>query len=347
MKTLAGVLALVAGMLMLSPRDSGAQSGIFRLVTFSTGSDLRLGATEGDGGADIVDVHNAAKYLLRQQPPALTEVPFIPADMRSLVEVGGRAVSGLRAVYQAITNLKSGGKFSEPGGADRVFHPPISVRLRPPIPNPSKILGLAGNYPRRGELANPQYPSAFFKSVAALTGQDDIIDLAGLVTTGVHEPEFAVVIGKKAKNVPKEKWLDYVFGYTIMNDVSSRDLPQGKHPSQGSTLSKGLDTFAPCGPYLTLKEDVPDPHNLAIEARINGKPWDMPNRNTSYLTFKTPELIAYFSERMTLLPGDIISTGVPAPVVTLKAGDTIEITIERLGTLRNKVVAKATPTTDN
>ena len=108
------------------------------------------------------------------------------------------------------------------------------------------------------------------------------------------------------------------------------------------TISKGLDTFAPCGPYLTLKRDVPDPHNLAIEARLNGEIWEIPNANTRHLTFNVPQSIAYFTERMTLMPGDIIATGVPAPVVPLRAGDTIEITIERLGTLRNRVVANKT-----
>jgi 2-keto-4-pentenoate hydratase/2-oxohepta-3-ene-1,7-dioic acid hydratase in catechol pathway len=187
-------------------------------------------------------------------------------------------------------------------------------------------------------------PSAFFKSVAALAGPDDVIDLAGLVTRGVHEPELSFVIGRRGKNVPESQAFDHIVGYTICNDVSARDLPQGEHPTQGATFSKGLDTFSPCGPYLTLKEDVPDPHDLAIEARINGKVWDLPNANTRHLTFKIPQLVAFISRRMTLLPGDIIQTGVPAPVVPLNAGDEIAITIERLGTLRNRVAANVSST---
>ena len=150
----------------------------------------------------------------------------------------------------------------------------------------------------------------------------------------------------RAKNVSEAQAFDYVYGYTICNDVSARGLAQGEHPSQGSTISKGLDTFSPCGPYLTLKEEVPNPHSLALEAKINGKVFEMPNPNTSHLTFKIPQLIAYLSGRITLLPGDIVQTGVPAPVVTLKAGDTIEITIDRLGTLRNRVVANASQSTN-
>jgi 2-keto-4-pentenoate hydratase/2-oxohepta-3-ene-1,7-dioic acid hydratase in catechol pathway len=127
----------------------------------------------------------------------------------------------------------------------------------------------------------------------------------------------------------------------VCNDVSSRDLAQGEHPTQGATFDKGLDTFSPCGPYLTLKEDVPDPQNLAISATVNGQPAPMPNSNTRFMTFKIPQIISYVSRRMTLETGDIFQTGVPAPVVPLKAGDRIEITIERLGTLRNQVVADA------
>ncbi len=104
-------------------------------------------------------------------------------------------------------------------------------------------------------------------------------------------------------------------------------------------MQKGLDTFAPCGPYLTLREDVPDPHNLTIEARLNGESWDIPNANTRHLTHNIPQIIAYLTQRITLLPGDIIATGVPAPVVPLRAGDTAEMIIGSLGTLRNRVVA--------
>jgi 2-keto-4-pentenoate hydratase/2-oxohepta-3-ene-1,7-dioic acid hydratase in catechol pathway len=324
---------------LLWPADALAQEDqIFRLVTFTTGSDSRLGATQGDSMAEVVDIHNAIMYLLREQPDTVSGLPYIPADMKTLIEAGNNSINGVRKVYQTITRLKQNGRFSEPAGSQRVFQPRTSVRLLPPIPNPSKVLGAAGNYPREDM---PEYPSAFFKSVAALVGHEAVIDLAGLVTEGVHEPELAFVISKKAKNVSEADAFDYVVGYTILNDITARDLPQGTHRAQGSTIAKGLDTFSPCGPYLTLKEDVPDPHNLAIGARLNGQAWEIPNAHTRHLTFNVPQLIAYLSRRMTLMPGDIIATGVPAPVVPLRAGDTAELTIERLGTLRNRVLAKA------
>jgi 2-keto-4-pentenoate hydratase/2-oxohepta-3-ene-1,7-dioic acid hydratase in catechol pathway len=134
-------------------------------------------------------------------------------------------------------------------------------------------------------------------------------------------------------------------GYTIMNDVSSRDLPEGEHNSQGSTFSKGLDSFAPMGPYITLREDVPNAGNLEVYAIIDGKrhEWPVPNGNTSFLTFTIAESLAYISERITLLPGDVVATGVPQPSVTFKVGTVGEMVIEGLGILRNTVVSKPVP----
>jgi 2-keto-4-pentenoate hydratase/2-oxohepta-3-ene-1,7-dioic acid hydratase in catechol pathway len=340
------VLALAASGAALqipgSAQDSG--TGIFRLLTFEAAGDMRLGAASGNGANDIVDVHNGIRWLIQSGASEAQGLPYVPADMRTLIEAGPRATAAVRQVHQALVARKAAGGFKEPGGATRVFHPATSVKILAPVTNPSKIYGLAGNYPREGNLANPKFPSAFFKSPAALAGLDDVIDLHGLVNKGVHEPEMSFVIGRRAKNVSESQALGYVYGYTICNDVSARDLAQGSHPTQGATFSKGIDTFSPCGPFLTLTDDVPDPHALAIEARINGKPWPLPNANTRHLTFKIPQIIAYISRRMTLLPGDIIQTGVPAPVVELKAGDTIEITIERLGTLRNRVSANVSGT---
>jgi len=337
-------VAVAATFLTPSAAAQPADPPLFRLVTFETGGDIRLGATTGSGASEIVDVHNGIRWLIQAGAPEAQGLPYVPADMRTLIEAGPRATAAVRQVYQTLVGRKASGSFKEPGGTARVFHPATAVRVLTPVTNPSKIYGLAGNYPREGDLANPKFPSAFFKSPASLAGPDDVIDLAGLVNKGVHEPEMSFVIGRRAKNVPEGQSFDYVYGYTICNDVSARDLAQGSHPTQGATFSKGLDTFSPCGPFLTLKDDVPDPHNLAIEARINGRPWPMPNANTRHLTFKIPQIIAYISRRMTLLPGDIVQTGVPAPVVELKAGDTIEITIERLGTLRNRVSANVSGT---
>lgn len=316
-----------------------APAATFRLATVEVNGEPRLAATAGNGENDLLDVHNGIRYLLAAKAPEAQSLPYIPADMRTLVGAGTRATTAIRQVYQTLVALKSKGGLQDPGGQHRVFYPHTAVKFLAPVTNPSKIYGFAGNYPREGDLANPKFPSSFFKSVASLTGHGEVIDLAGLVTRGVHEPELSLVINQRAKQVSEARAFDYVFGYMICNDVSSRDLAQGTHPTQGATFDKGLDTFSPCGPYLTLKEDIPDPQNLALSATINGQPSPMPNPNTKFMTFKIPQIIAYVSRRMTLETGDVFQTGVPAPVVPLKAGDTIEITIERLGTLRNRVIA--------
>ncbi|MFH1575291.1 MAG: fumarylacetoacetate hydrolase family protein [Acidobacteriota bacterium] len=372
----AGVIAAAAGLGVAAAERAGqraqpAQQGqpaapaaqrqapvpgasVFRLLTFEVGtSGPRLGTTRGNGDEEIVDVHNAILYLLRSGAPEGKTIPAIPIDMRALIEAGDRPIAAVRSLHRTITALKASGKFTEPGGIHRVFHPPSGIKYLPPITNPSKILGLAGNYIRRTPDGKPgaydfaEYPSAFLKPQTALTGHNSEINLEGLLTTGVHYGELAFVIGKTATNVPESEAMDYVMGYTIFNDVSARDLKQGSHGSQGSTISKGLDTFAPTGPYITLREDVPNPHNLPIEVIVNGKPWpaysSLTNANTSFLTFTVAQTVAYFSERTTLLPGDIISTGVPAPVVELRVGDTVEITVGHLGTLRSTVVSNSVP----
>lgn len=335
-------VAVAAATVLVSATTSGqAQAPTFRLATFDASGDPRLGATLGNGEHDVLDVHNGIRYLLQSGAPEAKDLPYIPADMRTLAGAGPRATAAIREVYRVLAAQKARGALKDPGGAFRVFYPHTAVKFLAPVINPAKIYGFAGNYPREGALANPRFPSSFFKSVASLAGQDDVIDLAGLLTRGVHEPELSLVISRGGKNITEAAAFDHVFGYMVCNDVSSRDLPQGEHPTQGATFDKGLDTFSPCGPYLTLKEDVPDPHALAISATIDGKPAPMPNANTRFMTFKIPQIIAYVSRRMTLETGDIFQTGVPAPVVPMKAGDRIEITIQGLGTLRNRVVADA------
>lgn len=324
----------------------------FRLLTFEVGdSGPRLGTTSGDGDQEIVDVHNAIAYLYRSGAPEAGTLPAIPIDMRSLIEAGDVPIQGVRSLHETMTRIRTSGNFTEPGGDQRVFHPPTGVEYLPPVPNPTKVVSLAGAYQRReadgtpGNYDNAEYPSFFFKSPASLTGHETDINLWGLLTTGVYEPEFALVIGRTARAVPASEALDYIVGYTMMNDVSSRDLPQGEHPTQGGSMSKSLDTFTPLGPYLTLKADVPDPNNLDVNGIVDGEQhdWPIPNGNTSFLTFTVEEVIAYLSERMTLVPGDVIATGVPQPSMRFAEGQVVEVVIGNLGTLRNRVVSVPIP----
>ena len=346
-------LAFTAALALAGSGPAFAQAKpTFRLLTFEVGnSGPRLGTTRGSGEQEVVDVHNAILALIKAGAPELKGLAPIPPDMRSLIEAGPASAAAVRTVHDAVTALKAGGKFTEAGGERRVFYPERGIKYLPPIPNPSKVYGAAGAYIRKNKDGTPgtydfvEFPSYFLKPPSSLTGHESEINLEGLLTRGVHEPEMAVIISKTARNVSVAQAMDYVFGYSILNDVSSRDLPEGKHNSQGSVMSKGLDTFSPFGPYITLKEDVPDPHKLEVYAVIDGKrhDWPVPNGNTSFLTFTVAENVAYLSERHTLLAGDVIATGVPQPSVTFKEGETAEIVIEGLGTLRNKVVSKPIP----
>ena len=126
-------LVVVAG----SPPGLAQENPTFRLLTFTTEGSPRLGATEGNGALDIVDIHNAVRYLMQEQPQELGRLSYIPADMKTLIEAGSDSIAQVRRVYETIKRLETGGRFSEPGGGERVFYPPASVRYLPPVPNPS------------------------------------------------------------------------------------------------------------------------------------------------------------------------------------------------------------------
>ena len=216
------------------------------------------------------------------------------------------------------------------------------IKLGPPVIAPGKILAVGLNYAAHAAEQNikpPESPLIFSKNVTCLSGPGGAIRLPRISKQCDYEAELAFVIGKQATSVSRETALDYVAGYTIMNDVTARDL---QHNERQWARAKGLDTFGPCGPWLVTSEELPDPHNLNIGLKLNG---DARQRsNTSDLIFKIPEIIEFVSQDLTLKPGDIISTGTPSgvgvfmnPPVFLRHGDRIEITIEKIGALQNYV----------
>lgn len=218
-------------------------------------------------------------------------------------------------------------------------------RLGSPIARPSKILCIGLNYADHAKetgAALPAEPVLFMKSTTALVGPfDDVVIPKDSVKTD-WEVELAVVISKKASYVDEANALDYVAGYVLHNDVSEREF----QIERGGTWDKGkgCDTFAPIGPFLATADEIKDVDNLRLWLKVNGKM--MQDGNTSNFIFKVPHVIAYVSRFMTLLPGDIISTGTPAgvglgfnPPVYLKAGDVMELGIEGLG--ESKQVLKA------
>ncbi|MFD2719623.1 fumarylacetoacetate hydrolase family protein [Hymenobacter monticola] len=222
---------------------------------------------------------------------------------------------------------------------------PPGTRLGPPVARPSKIVCIGLNYgdhARETGAAVPQEPIIFLKSTTALVGPNDTIVIPRDSVKTDWEVELAVVIGQRASYVTEAEALSYVAGYCLHNDVSEREfqLERGGTWDKG----KGCDTFAPMGPFLATPNEIPDVDNLRLWLTVNGQ--TMQNGTTAELIFKIPFLISYLSRFMTLLPGDIISTGTPAgvglgfkPPVFLKPGDVVELGIEGLGTSRQSVQA--------
>ena len=219
------------------------------------------------------------------------------------------------------------------------------VRLGSPVARPSKIVCIGLNYidhARETNATPPAEPVIFLKSTTALCGPNDDIVIPKNSTKTDWEVELAVVIGKKASYVEEAEAMDYVAGYCLHNDVSERAFQLERSGTWDK--GKGCDTFAPVGPYLVTKDEVPDVHNLRLWLTLNDEM--MQDGNTGNLIFNIPFVISYVSQFMTLLPGDIISTGTPAgvglgmnPQVYLKEGDIVELGIDGLGTSKQNLVA--------
>ncbi|HJX00667.1 MAG TPA: fumarylacetoacetate hydrolase family protein [Terriglobales bacterium] len=227
----------------------------------------------------------------------------------------------------------------------RELLPVDSVRLSAPIPRPPKILCVGLNYRDHAKESNmevPAVPTVFAKYASSVIGPGEPIVLSAATQKPDYEAEFAVVIGRRTKQVQRSQWKDYVFGYTILNDVSARDVQLA---TSQWTLGKSFDTFAPMGPHIVTADEILDPHALDIRLSIGGE--TLQHSNTRELIFGIPELIEYLSRMMTLEPGDIISTGTPAgvglgrtPPRWLRPGEEILIEIEKIGILRNPVIAE-------
>lgn len=215
-------------------------------------------------------------------------------------------------------------------------------KILAPITRPGAIYALGRNYPAHaiesgGEV--PQEPIIFSKAVTAVIGPEDDVVYKKWLTRVDPEAELAVVIGKQGSNIPQEEAMDYVAGYTALNDVTARDLQrQDIGNAQPWFRSKGIDTFCPMGPNITLPDEIGDPIELDVEMRVNGEVRQ--KDNTRSMTFSVPFLISWISRYHTLYPGDIISTGTPEGMKPVVVGDLLEVCVEKVGVLRNRVVAE-------
>ena len=295
-----------------------------RLVTFlpRRGAAPRVGIVRE--GYQVVDLTQAG-----------SKPPFDPEDMVSLIAAGARGRAWLR---QAAARAKK----TIPLG---------KVQLLAPIPRPRKNVFCVGwNYVEHFEESRlsrlhtvefPAHPTFFSKVPTTVVGPYDPVPAHADVTAQLDwEVELGVVIGKRGINIREADALKHVFGYTVVNDISAREI-QRRHGGQ-LFKGKGLDGTCPMGPWIVTADEVPDPHALRLTSRVNGE--TKQDSNTRHMYFKIPRLIAELSAGMTLEPGDILSTGTPAgvghartPPEFMKAGDMLETEVYGVGLLRNRI----------
>ena len=288
-----------------------------RLVTYSAGAGARAGALVDDG-TRLVDLHAAD--------------PGIPASVIDLLRGGPEMMARARAVSD--------------GPNRRFLVERRSVHLHAPIPVPGKFLCIGYNYFGHGADANesiPQYPDVFTKTQNTVIGTDDAIRLPRVSQSIDYEGELGVIVGAPASAVAVADALEYVAGYTVVNDVSARDVQ--KRGSQW-VLGKSFDTFGPMGPALVTADEIPDPQDLEITVQSNTTVTVL--ATTADMIFPVAFLVSYLSSVMTLEPGDVIATGTPAKVPEIgalgrfmQAGDIVAVTYGAVGTLVNRVEGPA------
>jgi len=284
-----------------------------KIVSFGPKGEEKPGVIYGDQIIDLVVANSS-----------------IPSTVRTILEVG--SLGRIETLLSKADSLPA-----------KCFKPLRDVRLGPPILDPTKIICVGLNYTdhavEQGKQV-PDWPMTFAKAPSALVGDGDPITLPSGVTQLDHEVELAVYIGRRAKDVSLDEAPKHVAGYSVIMDISARDV---QYREKQYFRSKSFDGFGPAGPCLVTTDEVPDPHNLAISLEVNGQRFQ--SSNTGQMTFKAFYLVHYLSHTMTLEAGDIIATGTPAgvgfaanPKRFLKRGDILTASVESLGVLTNPIV---------
>ncbi|NOV00393.1 fumarylacetoacetate hydrolase family protein [Paenibacillus planticolens] len=298
-----------------------------KLLTFSKNNSLTLGIQTDSGVLD-------AAQAVQQLSPAFS----VPATVHEAIQGGAAATDALHQLVSLAL---------ESDHRDSLLLSEASLTYGPCVTNPGKIICVGLNYRKHAEETNapiPQYPILFNKFNNTLTGHGHDIALPRVTKEVDYEAELVIVIGKQAKYVSKEEALNHVYGYCCVNDLSARDLQMR---TAQWLLGKSCDDFSPLGPYLVTADEVGNPNDLKISTTVNGKVRQ--NSNTADMIFHCDEIVSYISQHMTLYPGDIILTGTPEGVVLgdpvdkrvyLKDGDVVTISIEKLGSLTNRMVSE-------
>lgn len=325
-----------------------------RLVTFEDQARRsRVGALAGGAGEQVVDLTAACALYLRdvEEEAAYYQIAEarVPPNMRALFEGGDHSLDPARNALDYV--LAHEKRVCGPSG-EPIVHRREAVRLRAPI-IPKKFFHTAGNFREHHEEAtkagfsHPVLPwIVFFQNVDAIIGDGEPVVYPRHLTQELdYELELAVVMKKAGKHVTPEQARDYIGGYVIFNDITARDIQRREMKSGVFSFCKGIDTFCPLGPHIVTADEIPDPHNLAMELRVNGE--SRQRSHSSKMSVKIPEIIAHYSA-MGYSAGDVLSTGTVSGVAAfsgdpkawyLKPGDVMECEIEKIGILRNPVIS--------
>ncbi len=322
-----------------------------RLVTFlDKYSHPRIGALTTDGR--IADLNAAYKLYLRESEndPAYRRIADtrVPPEMRLLFEGGDRSLDAARAALDYVTTqTPEAGADGEP-----IFFLREEIRLKAPI-LPKKFFHTAGNFrehhheAEKAGFSHPVLPwIVFFQNVDAIIGPDEPVIFPPHLTQELdYELELAIVLKKAGKHFNAKAALEYVGGFVIFNDITARDIQRNEMKSGVFSFCKGIDSFCPLGPHVVTADEIKDPHNLAMELRVNGE--SRQRSHSSKMSVTIPEILAHYSA-MGYSAGDVVSTGTVSGVAAfsadpkawfLKPGDVMECEIERIGVLRNPVIS--------
>ena len=306
-----------------------------KLVTFTREGVSHVGALVDN---EVIDLNLAYQGLVESEGKLRSRQiaeAFVPADMNGFLQGGKESLElAKRAIQYALENREDKGR--------KLVFSVNDVQVEAPVPNPGKIICVGHNYREHIlEMGReiPEFPVVFAKFANTVVGPEDDIPFFPISEQLDYEAELAFVIGKRARNVSQEDAMDYVAGYTIVNDVTYRDLQRRTIQwLQGKTV----EGSAPMGPWLITTDELPDPSGLEVVLTVNGE--ERQHTNTANLVFSVQYLVEFLSNLVTLEPGDVILTGTPGgvgvamdPPIFLKDGDVVTISIEQIGSLQNKV----------
>lgn len=321
-----------------------------KLATYWSGSEAqpRIG---------VLFVHESVDYLIDVEAACAITHTRVPHNMVALLGGGEVVMDAVRKGVQSITGQATATLASATSNVQTLCGQGVlcrlpDVHLLAPLPRPGKIVAIGANYHdhiqegrQSGALGKlPSYPPAFLKMPSGVVGHGEPIIYPHLGSELDYEVELSIVIGKRCQDIQPDRWLDYVAGYTIINDLSLRDVILQEKDSGIVLVGKNFVSACPMGPYLVTKDEIADPDNIAVELRVNG---EMRQRDrTNSMIHTCGAIVAYWS-RLGLEPGDVLTTGTPGggagfgrrhPERLLKIGDVVEAEIEGIGILRNQVI---------